>query len=269
MCAHAATVLFGFETEADLKPWHYEGRPDTQPREVSLAPGFATSGAHSLVFHFPQWKPGLAEWPAFECKPPITDWSAYDRLVYDVTNPGPDSQRLCILISDSKHATRDGLLCETRLAPFAHVQQIVPIADLKAKGLDPADIRVMHVFTERPPGEMALHMDNFVLLQPGEPLPTPSAEYLQAFAKIQAADLAALRNSFADAGQAISASLANAPELRDWADARMADLNERLGTYEALIRQAGPAVLTLGDRRSALVAKSRVPAARGGCPRRV
>ena len=254
-CAHAATVLFGFETDADLKAWHYEGRPDTTPREVSLAPDFATSGANSLVFRFPQWKPGLAEWPAFECQPPISDWSACDRLVYDVTNPGPDHQRLYIFISDSKHATRDGLLCETRLAPFAHVQQVVPIADLKGKGLDPAAIRVMHVFTERPPGEMALHVDHFVLLQPGEPLPTPSAKYLQAFAKLQAADLAALRKSFADAGQTLSASLANARELRTWADARLADLNERLGAYEALIRQAGPAVLTASDQRAALVAR--------------
>jgi len=57
--AHAATVLFGFETDADLKLWHYEGSPDTAPREVSLAPGFATCGEQSLVFSFPQWKPGL------------------------------------------------------------------------------------------------------------------------------------------------------------------------------------------------------------------
>lgn len=255
VCAHGATVLFGFETDADLKLWHYEGSPDTTPREVSLAPGFATSGAQSLVFSFPQWKPGLAEWPAFECQPPVTDWSAYDRLVYDVTNPGPDAQQVCILISDSQHATRDGLLCETRLAPFAHVQQVVPIAHLQGKGLDPADIRVMHVFTERPAGEMALHLDNFVLLKPGEPLPTPSAEYLQAFAKTQATDLAALHKSFADAGQALSASLADAPELRAWADARMADVNKRLHDYEAMIRQAGPAVLTAGDQHSALVAQ--------------
>lgn len=254
VCAHAATVLFGFESDADLKPWHYEGRPDATPREISLAPAFATSGARSLVFSFPQWKPGLTEWPSFECQPPITDWSAYDRLVYDVTNPGPDHQQLCIFISDSKHATRDGLLRETRLPPFAHVQQVVPIADLKGKGLDPADIHVMHIFTERPAGEMALHMDNFVLLKPGEPLPTPSAEYFQDFAKLQSADLAGLHKSLADSGQAISASLANVPELRAWADARVAELHEELNAYDAVIRQAGPEVLTARDRRDALVA---------------
>lgn len=255
LSAQGQTVLFDFETAADLKVWHYENRDASTPvREASLEPGFATSGKLSLVFSSPRWQPGLGEWPAFECRPPITDWSPYDRLAFDATNPTAFDQRVHIFISDSKHATRDGLLVSTLLPAYGWAQTVVLIADLAKHGLNPADIRVMHMFTERPPGDMVVHLDRFVLLKAGEPLPVPSAEYLQAFAALQSNDLQALDQAFDAAQGQLAARMARAPRLRPWVEGEMAALRQRLAAYGAGIRKADAAVLTAGEQRSRLVA---------------
>jgi len=222
--AWCETVLFDFETEADLAAWHYESRDASVPvREASRVPRYATSGQYALQFASPAWKPGMGEWPAFECQPPIADWSAYDRLVYDVTNPGAAGQSVFLFISDSKHPTRNGLLRQTKLPSWSYAREVIPIAELKAKGLNPADIHVMHLFTERPPGDMAVCLDHFALLKTGEAEPVPSGAFFQALAALQSADLEALRKEMGEAKARTRQRLAPAakpaamPGARAWA----------------------------------------------------
>ncbi|MEI6501446.1 MAG: hypothetical protein WCP21_10545, partial [Armatimonadota bacterium] len=85
----AATTLLDFETDAEVRLFHDEGRATAGNFPVTRETRWATSGQYSLCFRSPKWQSGLSEWPAIELKPPVTDWSSYDRLVLDLTNPPP------------------------------------------------------------------------------------------------------------------------------------------------------------------------------------
>ena len=86
--SHAAVTLFDFEQDSDVTAWKIRAaNHDTLAR----SPRFATSGQSSLEFRTPAYKPGQAQWPAFEAKPAVSDWRPCDRLVIDITNP--DAER--------------------------------------------------------------------------------------------------------------------------------------------------------------------------------
>ena len=113
--AGAVTVLFDFETDDEIGVWHNEhatilGSDKTLTRSES----FAASGRYSMRFTTPAWRPaehgGAQKWPAFEGTPPITDWSKYDRLVMEMVNLTDATQKMMLFISDSKKATRNGLI---------------------------------------------------------------------------------------------------------------------------------------------------------------
>lgn len=72
--ATAATKLLDFEMadELALLPYHTRGKTALQP-----VPEFATHGRTALRFSAPAWKRGLPEWPSFEMKSPVRDWSPY------------------------------------------------------------------------------------------------------------------------------------------------------------------------------------------------
>ena len=152
----AATVLFDFESDDEVAAWHDEGRKSLGTgRQLARVERFATSGRSAMEFFTPEWKEGMARWPAFECQPPVTDWSKFDRLVMDVTNLSPAMQRLSLFISDSKKPTRDGLCHREALLPLSHCQIVIELRSaFRAKGLDPQNIHVMHFFTAEPPKDM-------------------------------------------------------------------------------------------------------------------
>ena len=85
--AQPGAMLFDFETDDAITRWHDEGRTTLGGNKtLTRVQRLATAGRCAMEFRTPAWKHGLAEWPAFECRPPITDWTGYDRLVFDVTN---------------------------------------------------------------------------------------------------------------------------------------------------------------------------------------
>jgi hypothetical protein len=238
----AATVLLDFENEADLKVWHYENRDATVPvNEVVRAERFATSGTFAMCFRSPAWKQGLGEWPSFECQPPLTDWSAFDRFAFDVTNPTAAEQKLFLFISDSKIATRDGWLESVSVSPFSHTRVVIPLAKLTEKKVSLADIHVLHAFTERPAADLELYIDHFVLLRPEEPLPTPSAAYMQQFAPLLTRQIELVRQTLREAGERVRLQAVGVPALTVWANAVLADLEAEVNTYaeRALRADAG------------------------------
>lgn len=239
----AAQALLDFESDQDLSIWHYEGRPGAPVAELARVPEFAVSGTHSLRFASPAWKQGMAEWPAVECEPPLRDWSGYERLAFDATNTASAEQKLCLFVSDSKHATRDGLLTEERLAPFSRTLVTVPLAKLAARGIDLADIHVMHLFTERPPVDMTVYLDRFTLLKAGEePAPAP-ASYLEQLAPLRASEVEALRAMLAETGSRIRERAASVPSAAAWAERTLSDLETRVEEFaEALARADAEAV---------------------------
>lgn len=243
----AATVLLDFEDEADARLWHYEKRDATVPvREIERVERYATSGAFSLRFSSPAWKPGLGEWPSFECRPPLTDWSAFDRLVFDVTNPTGAEQKLFLFISDSKIATRDGWLERVSIPPFGFAQVVTPLAKLTEKKVGLADIQVLHVFTERPAADMELYIDHLVLLAPGEPLPTPAAAFMQQFAPLLTRQIEAVRQMLREAGERVRRETAAVPAVAVWANAVLADLETEVNAYAERAARADAALL--GDQ---------------------
>src|SRR5512136_1835090 len=102
----AATRLCDFETDADVARLKWASRGQSQLERSSA---FASSGEASLKFTSPAWKQGMPEWPAFEFKPDERDWSSYDRLVVDITNPTAEAPHLALFVSDSKVPFREGL----------------------------------------------------------------------------------------------------------------------------------------------------------------
>jgi hypothetical protein len=195
--ARASLTLYDFENPADLAVWHTGGAAAGDVGKwLERAPRFATSGSSSLYFHVPQWQQGMGEWPAFEGTPAVRDWSGYDRLVFDITNASPSRQQLMLFISDSKTPTRSGLFHQVWLSPLRYQQEVIPLSRFADYKINPADIHVVHFFTERPAGDMELYIDRITLLKPGEPLPTPQASYAAQLASLQQAQLSALRDEF-------------------------------------------------------------------------
>ncbi len=245
-CSHAfaATTLFDFESEADLGTLHDEGKPTLGPgKTLECAERFATSGRFALKFSTPRWRTGLPQWPAFECRPPVTDWSGFDRLVFDVTNPGEPAQTLSLFISDGKTPTRQGLAHTARLAPFSHTAVVIPLAQLAEKKVNPADVRVLHFFTTEPPGDMAVFIDRLVLLRKGETAPAVSASYLKDFAAMQTGKVQALSVAIEEARARVQKQVAGAPALADWAQRTFAALEARLANFKQAVARADAAVL--------------------------
>ena len=243
----APTVLLDFEDEADLKVWHYEGRDATVPvKEANRSERFATSGGSSLRFASPAWKKGMGEWPAFECTPPQTDWSGFDRLAFDVTNPTAGEQKLLLLISDSKIPTRNGWLERVTLPPFGYSQVVIPLSKVTGKKVNLADIHVLHAFTERPPVDMELYIDRLVLLRPGEALAKPSAAFMQQFAPLLARQIETVRQQLAGAAARVRQEVRGIPALTDWANTTLAELEREVNAYAKRAARADAGLL--GDQ---------------------
>lgn len=239
----AATTLLDFETDAEAKLFHDEGRTTAGNFPVARETRWATSGQHSLCFRSPKWQSGMSEWPATELKPPLTDWSGYDRLVLDLTNPTAVDQKFFFFVSDSKIATRGGLQTDCRLVPSSYTQVVVDLTKLAGLGVNPADIHVMHFFTERPAGDMEVYLDRLTLLKAGEPLPVPQASFIKAVAALQKDQLSGLQQFQREARQRILALAAQAPTVKVWADKLLADNDQRLATFAAQVQRGDPAAL--------------------------
>ncbi len=181
MSLPAATPLFDFETDAEVSAW--KSLPE-QAKHVKRSPAFATSGASSLVFATPAWHEGQPEWPAFEVKPPVTDWSAYEWLVVDLVNPDIERHSFTIHCSDSKVPFRQGLEYLFDLPIRGYRRFMIPLASFPPT-VNRADIALLHFFTERPKSDLTLYLDNVTLLKAGESLPKPGADFVRQLVALQ------------------------------------------------------------------------------------
>ena len=251
--ALAATVLFDFEAQADLRVMRDEGGAGLGPgKTVERAEQFATSGRFALKFSTPKWQPGQPRWPAFECQPPVSNWSGFDRLAFDVTSVSEQPQTLSLFISDSKTPTRQGLAYTARLAPSSYTPVVIPLAQLEEKKVNPADIHVVHFFTSEPPGLMTLFLDRFVLLKPGEAAPAVSASFLKECAALQSGRVAAARAAVEEARARIGRQTAGDPEVADWARRALGDIDAHVAAFSDAVAQAGPGVLEAGRTAAAI-----------------
>ncbi len=237
-------TLFDFETDADLAAWHNEGGTSVGPGwSLERVASFATSGECSLCFRTPKWRSGLAQWPAFEAKPAITDWSGYDRLVFDVTNASVSGQTLRLLISDAKTPTRSGVLHEAHLPPQCYQQQVIPLAQLATRNIDPKAIGVMHFVTECPPDDLTVYIDHVVLLRPGEPAPVPRPGYVKEMAGLLLRQVASIREARRESQARVTRLAAGAPAVAAWATRLVGEDDRKIAAFEAQLERQYPSLL--------------------------
>ena len=198
----AATPLFDFEQDADVAAWHWASRG---PSKLERGVRFATAGQSSLCFTTAAWQKGQPEWPAFQIQPPVTNWSGYDRLVVDVTNPHEERYLLGLFVSDRKVPFRQGLSFKFDLPSRGYRRFVVPLS-LFPKTVNRADISVMHFFTERPQTDLALYLDNITLLKPHESLPEPGPKFAQQLTKLKLDQIAAAERLLSAERKAVTSS---------------------------------------------------------------
>lgn len=250
-CAKAAAGLFDFESPRELAALHDEGKTTlgggkTLEREEQ----FATSGRYALRFATPKWRAGLPQWPAFEADPPLTNWAGYDRLFFEVTNPGEQAQTLSVFVTDSKVPTRSGLHHRAELAPFSYTAVVVPLAGLGETKVNPAQIRRLHFYTAEPPGDMAVFLDRLVLLEPGENPPAVPASYLRQFSALASKQANLWLEAISGSKGRMKEVVGAAPVLEDWARRSYTALEHEIGAFRTAAERGDSATLQVGQALS-------------------
>ena len=103
LAASAATSILTPETTVKIRT----PSTDTLTLEDRI---ISAEGNTGIRFTTPKYPGTGQQWPAFEFKPAVTDWSEYDRLVLDLVNASDGDVRFSIYISDSKKPFRESLL---------------------------------------------------------------------------------------------------------------------------------------------------------------
>ena len=192
----ASTMLFDFESPL--------GESATSKQNIKREKRFTSSGAFSLSFSSSErQKVGKS---FLELKPSVTDWSAYSRLIMDVTNLSEIPQILKVYITDSKVSvsTEDlggsGVsMGSFTLRPQSHTRIDVDLGKRLKKSttkIDISNIHFLQLLTEKQPAY--LYLDNIKIVKSGycykEP-PLPD-EYLMQFASFQQPALVSLREFY-------------------------------------------------------------------------
>ena len=254
--AAAMTNLFDFESPDELASWTI--RIPTQDT-WEQADTFVTSAGHSAVFRSPKWKEGMPEWPALETTPPVADWTQFDRLIMDVTNPTAASERFAVYIRDAHRTLQQGRKFDHTLPPCSTRRIVIPLAKLP-EDFDRTKMDLIHFFTSRPVDDYVVYIDNIALLRKGEAppdLPTAFNEQIVALV-LDAAMFDEVREELERA----RARLAKTPKGRSsspsWTMAQVNALLQELADLEQSARQPGipadratevrEAVTTLPDR---------------------
>ena len=158
-------MLFDFEKEEDAKLWT---KNSNAWHWMEMSDQYATSGAHSLRYQAKKFVPGMPEWPCFEVPSPLKDWTEFDRIVIDITNVNILQPYLSFYVSDSKVPVRQAFLhkCQSEIFPCRSQRLVIPLKFPETVNIK--DIRVFHIFTERPAENIDIYIDRIMLLKPGE-----------------------------------------------------------------------------------------------------
>ena len=173
--SRAAQSLFDFENEMDGETWRIRhSRTDRLTRSREVAAG----GEYALLFTAPAWDGKTSIWPAFETRHIPRDWSKYDRLVITLYNDTQEAAQFNLLLANTGRKAQEGALFRQVLQPFAVRQWVIPFKRATRK-INPADVALMHFFSENPKGDLRIFLDDIVLLKPGEPVPALSGNFLK------------------------------------------------------------------------------------------
>lgn len=234
--AAAATMLFDFETGVEVEVV-------SGPMSVARAGRFAASGSHSLRVGLAA---GSGGYPSAGARPSVTDWSAYDRVVWEVTNPTPYHVALDFYVTDGNGQFSAGL---ADLPPFSRSSVEGKIGALTTRGINTGDIRYVRWLTDRPEGEVELYVDRVMLLAENEARPALPASYLNEFTALQEGYVAFLRGEAAAARAEVGTVAGAAPAVAGWANGVLDVLHNEINAFAAKVQGGGPDLLELnGDR---------------------
>ena len=163
--ASAAELLFDFDRSEC--GWTSTSEADRLERSSE----YPASGSRGLLFSGPAWDREHQLWPAFETRAVPKDWTRYDRLAVAVFNDTPAAMLFNIFIGDAKKPFRQGAHFQNRIPPYSAKQLVLKLKPAFSGKIDPADVAILHCYTENPACTMRFFVGNFTLLEPGEPVP--------------------------------------------------------------------------------------------------
>ena len=256
MTVMGADHLFRYDSAADFSKWK---QASGKLAPLTPADRFASGSKHSFCFKSPKWEQGMPEWPSCEAKPLIADWSGYDRILVDITNPNPGNFSLSMFASDSKIPFRQAFYANMRIGGCMAKRFIFPL-DTIPKTVDRKDMSIVHLFTQRPEGDMELYVGNMMLLKPGEKTPPVPASYVKEVAALseqaivearkladeqiakleEISDHPQLKQRLANAKRSITMTITNLKKQLERDDLTMEDLDALFGKLEempALLRR--------------------------------
>ena len=165
----AETVLFDFESESDAA---VVAAANPGGCSLTVTNGLATSGDKALRIDFPR---SQGWWPSFTLKPPVADWSGYDRLVIDYTSLGESGDSFSLKIAGPDGPVNRRCLATGRqVSTKGYEQWVVP---LKWSPKAPSNnIARVHFNTYSPQG-FSVVIDRLALLKSGEEPKPPQASF--------------------------------------------------------------------------------------------
>jgi hypothetical protein len=217
--ANAATSILTSETKVTVRT------PQTDTLVIHNQM-ISAEGNTGLCFTTPKYPGSGEEWPAFEFKPAVTDWSEYDRLVIDLVNTSQGDIRFNIYISDSKTPFREYMMITPSPLGISNFQRVEVSLGQLAKFVDLKDISIVHFFTERPSCDVQLQVAGQVLLRPGEELPEYSPEYREALKALAAKTIDASARTLEDNYHTLAAQ--QDEELHARLDKELGRLRQRI-----------------------------------------
>ena len=211
-------VLFDFEAPKDLDAWQLNM---PQQDKLCLSRNFATHGSSAIVWRTPKWSPGMQQWPIWQTTPPIKDWTLYDRIAIDFTNPTDSATLIRLKAVDADTAkTPSGEWpgASVSIPPRSSRREILKLDSWMGNAINRSNITVFLFYTARAQGDFEIYIDNVTLLPPdAQPTPLPR-QYINEVASMQVsksklpAAEAALERSHA----ALQKSPIAAPSVQAW-----------------------------------------------------
>lgn len=210
------SVAFGIQAAcADVRALDFEAKAEigrmpnyrTLLMETCVTNVFASHGVNSFSFRMSRWREGNNQWPLFVLRTDVRDWSSYDRLVIDLVNLDEGGDTVALSVSGPGVGDFTGLKDSIVLGSCEMRQWVVPLGHWPEK-MSSTNVTKIGFCVTRPNG-CEVYLDNFTLLKPGEPLPTPVysaaskaalAAKKAAYAKARAGRVAALRAKLARPG---------------------------------------------------------------------
>ena len=242
--ASGATRLYDFETKEDLARW-----TGFDPKDVSTK--YATSGRQCAILAAPEWKPGLNEWPIWETTGlPVSDWTPFDRLVIDFTNPSDTAALVRGRAADDITAQQPSYKWPAAwsytVPPRSHLQAIISLETALWNTIDRAKVTRFLLYTARATPDFRVHIDNISLLAKGEEPTALPDKYVR-----EVVDLRLKQKAFPSCQKAIEKAQAAidktaTPFIRTWSEKALHQFKD---SYKQIQQESTAAQLSI-DRVS-------------------